>query len=307
MEKNTQNSKTMNVTTYFFIIIFAIAVILDAILVIDTISSVSNKKNKGLKSVTYTSKVKKPINLKDINVNEEDITMTDEDFSQVINTLYTSGFIADSNLEEVKDKTVINIDFESKINITLDSGKGTSFSNLYQDSQVRVIKERLSEVEKDKQISLDEYTTFRFSTEIKNDLLIFRLSEIGVLCPFIYERALSLDHLIDKNQVFKQCNDLKEVEGHILRLFKDGKICLINDKNEVSAIQINAFDISMQTIITIELKKVMTTHKDEVLNELYETEKKGLKIFKDLEKEMKRLGLNDALQEFQRIKKKYEK
>ena len=83
--------------------------------------------------------------------------------------------------------------------------------------------------------------------------------------------------------------------------------CLINDKNEVSAIQINAFDISKQTIITIELKKVMTTHKDEVLNELYETEKKGLKIFKDLEKEMKRLGLNDALQEFQRIKKKYEK
>ena len=94
-------------------------------------------------------------------------------------------------------------DFESKINITLDSGKGTSFSNLYQDSQVRVVKEKLSEVEKDKQISLDEYTTFRFSTEIKDDLLIFRLSEIGVLCPFIYERALSLDHLIDKNQVFK--------------------------------------------------------------------------------------------------------
>ena len=198
-------------------------------------------------------------------------------------------------------------DFESKINITLDSGKGTSFSNLYQDSQVRVVKEKLSEVEKDKQISLDEYTTFRFSTEIKDDLLIFRLSEIGVLCPFIYERALSLDHLIDKNRIFKQCNNLKEVEGHILRLFKDGKICLINDKNEVSAIQINAFDISKQTIITIELKKVMTTHKDEVLNELYETEKKGLKIFKDLEKEMKRLGLNDALQEFQRIKKKYEK
>ena len=50
----------------------------------------------------------------------------------------------------------------------------------------------------------------------------------------------------------------------------------------------------------------MTTHKDEVLNELYDTEKKGLKIFKDLEKEMKKLGLNDALQEFQRIKKKYE-
>ena len=75
MEKNTQNSKTINMTTYFFIIIFAIAVILGAILAIDTISSVSNKKNKGLKSVTYTSKVKKPINLKDIIVNEEDITI----------------------------------------------------------------------------------------------------------------------------------------------------------------------------------------------------------------------------------------
>ena len=197
----------------------------------------------------------------------------------------------------IDGKYVINLDLEQTV----------SSSSLHQDDEVKVKKERISEVETDKKISLDGGDpTFRFSTEIKDDLLIFRLSEIGVLCPFIYERALSLDHLIDKNRVFKQCNDLKEVEGHILRLFKDGKICLINDKNEVSAIQINAFDISKQTIITIELKKVMTTHKDEVLNELYDTEKKGLKIFKDLEKEMKRLGLNDALQEFQRIKKKYE-
>lgn len=138
MEKNTQNSKTMNMTTYFFIIIFAIAVILGAILAIDTISSFSNKKNKGLESVTYISKVKKPINLKDINVNEKDITMTDEDFSQVINTLYTSGFITDSNLEEVKDKTVINIDFESTINgESFDGGSATNyylFVDLEEDS-----------------------------------------------------------------------------------------------------------------------------------------------------------------------------
>lgn len=142
MEKNTQNSKKLNT----FIVIYAIVAVFCLILYFYTIflyskkaiSSFLNKKNKGLESVTYTSKVKKPINLKDINVNEEDITMTDEDFSQVINTLYTSGFIADSNLEEVKDKTVINIDFESKINgESFDGGSATNyylFVDLEEDS-----------------------------------------------------------------------------------------------------------------------------------------------------------------------------
>ena len=197
-------------------------------------------------------------------------------------------------IDEIDDRCVINLDL----------GQTVSSSSLHQDEEVKVKKERISEVETDKQISLDNGDTFRFSLEIKNDLLIFKLSEIGVLCPFIYERALSLEDLTNKNPVFKQCKTLKDVEEHIQRLFKQSKICLLEINNEIT-LQINAYDISKEVVVRIELKKVMTTDKDEVLNELYDTQKKGIKVFKELENQLKQMGLNDALEEFNRIKKKY--
>ena len=197
-------------------------------------------------------------------------------------------------IDEIDDRCVINLDL----------GQTVSSSSLHQDEEVKVKKERISEVETDKQISLDNGDTFRFSLEIKDDLLIFKLSEIGVLCPFIYESALSLKQLTNKNPVFKQCKTLKDVEEHIQRLFKQSKICLLEINNEIT-LQINAYDISKEVVVRIELKKVMTTDKDEVLNELYDTQKKGIKLFKELENHLKQMGLNDALEEFNRIKKKY--
>ena len=197
-------------------------------------------------------------------------------------------------IDELDDRCVINLDLEQTV----------SSSSLHQDEEVKVKKERISEVETDKKISLDNGDTFRFSIEIKDDLLIFKLSEIGVLCPFIYERALSLEHLINKNPVFNACKTLKDVEEHIQRLFKQSKICLLEINNEIT-LQINAYDISKEVVVRIELKKVMTTDKDEVLNELYDTQKKGIKVFKELENQLKQMGLNDALEEFNRIKKKY--
>ena len=197
-------------------------------------------------------------------------------------------------IDELDDRCVINLDLEQTV----------SSSSLHQDEEVKVKKERISEVETDKQISLDNGDTFRFSLEIKNDLLIFKLSEIGVLCPFIYESALSLKQLTNKNPVFKQCKTLKDVEEHIQRLFKQSKICLLEINNEIT-LQINAYNISKEVVVRIELKKVMTTDKDEVLNELYDTQKKGIKVFKELENQLKQMGLNDALEEFNRIKKKY--
>ena len=197
-------------------------------------------------------------------------------------------------IDELDDRCVINLDL----------GQTVSSSSLHQDEEVKVKKERISEVETDKQISLDNGDTFRFSLEIKNDLLIFKLSEIGVLCPFIYENALSLENLTNENPVFKPCKTLKDVEEHIQRLFKQSKICLLEINNEIT-LQINAYDISKEVVVRIELKKVMTTDKDGVLNELYDTQKKGIKLFKELENHLKQMGLNDALEEFNRIKKKY--
>ena len=55
--------------------------------------------------------------------------------------------------------------------------------------------------------------------------------------------------------------------------------------------------------IKIDLKRLMTTDKDNILNELYKIQKNGDKVFKKFENYLKKNGLNDALNEFNKMKK----
>ena len=49
----------------------------------------------------------------------------------------------------------------------------------------------------------------------------------------------------------------------------------------------------------------MTTEKDGVLMKLYDIQKKGNKIFKEMEAFLKKKGLNDALNKFNELKSSF--
>ena len=193
---------------------------------------------------------------------------------------------------------------EDEINFNLI--KTIANTSIYEgNNEIKVKYEKISEVPKESIISLNEDTIFRFSCEVKNNLLIIQLSEIGALCPFIYRVSLTLENMIKIHPVFKACDDIQEVKDHINRLFDNKNIWLTkNDKDKEGIIlYVRIFNICGPQEIKIEPKKLMTTDKDKILEELYVMQKKDNKIFKDMENSFKKKGLKDALEEFYKIKK----
>ena len=174
---------------------------------------------------------------------------------------------------------------------------------LKDDKENDACYKKISEVEKDAQISIDEDTIFEFSctsSEEQNELCI-ELSEIGALCPYIYQRKLNLNDMINIHKVFKACDSIKEVETHINSLFKQGgKIYLSpNDPkkkdNDIIILHIKIAYFASEEEREIQLFKVMTSEKDKTLENLYKIQKNGDKVFKNIKKYMETNGLRDAL------------
>ena len=175
--------------------------------------------------------------------------------------------------------------------------------------KINVIKEKISDVPKDEAISLDEETKFRFSCTVEDDKLRFKLSEIGALCPFIYENHLTLKDMREKNSAFEATDTLEEIKIHIDKLFKKGtNVWIEKDEENDNIINMNItiYVISGTDKITIQLMRKMTTEKDGVLMKLYDIQKKGNKIFKEMEAFLKKKGLNDALNKFNELKSSFD-
>ena len=201
-----------------------------------------------------------------------------------------------SNSEQ--DKDILNVNTGISVNV--------------QDS-IKVKSEKKCDVPEEDQISLDEETIFRFSCTVEDDkLLRFRLSEIGALCPFIYENSLSLEEMRKENTAFNATDTLKEVKHHIDKIFKLCKLCkeqkyvwLIPDEddNDIIIMHIAIQVISLPQLIKIKLMKKMTTEKDDTLIKLYDIQKNGIKIFKEMEEFLKKKGQKEALEKFNELKK----
>jgi len=196
---------------------------------------------------------------------------------------------------------------EGEIRVELIKTESSNTINLDEQEEVLVEYKKKSETPKDSQISLNtdsNETTFRLTYVVKNEFLILKLEEIGALCPFIFKRALTYNDLENIHSSFRSCKDVDEIKGHINNLFKGESIWLTKEDDKSITLNMKIGYIAKFEEIQIKLYRLMTTEKDKILNELYYIQKKGNKIFKDLEIYLKQKGLNDALDEFYRLKKK---
>ena len=158
------------------------------------------------------------------------------------------------------------------------------------DTQIQEIKS--SDVDKKKQIKLNDDTLFKFDCDVEDDYLILKLSEIDALAPFIYIKKITLDELIEVHKVFKSCNNLNEVKEHIDKLFEMKKIKLSQNKREEIIFNFKIFYLSFEDKFQIIAKREMTDDKDPMLLKLYDIQKQKLKILKEFENYIKLLGGN---------------
>ena len=180
--------------------------------------------------------------------------------------------------------TLCSSDDNNENNINIEDDKTVN------DTQIQEIKS--SDVDKKKQIKLNDDTLFKFDCDVEDDYLILKLSEIDALAPFIYIKKITLDELIEVHKVFKSCNNLNEVKEHIDKLFEMKKIKLSQNKREEIIFNFKIFYLSFEDKFQIIAKREMTDDKDPMLLKLYDIQKQKLKILKEFENYIKLLGGN---------------
>ena len=178
--------------------------------------------------------------------------------------------------------TLCSSDDNNENNINIEDDKTVN------DTQIQEIKS--SDVDKNKQIKLDEDTLFQFDCNVEDDYLILKLSEIDAIAPFIYIKKITLDELIEVHKVFKSCNNLNEVKEHIDKLFEMKKIKLSQNKREEIIFNFKIFYLSFEDKFQIIAKREMTDDKDPMLLKLYDIQKQKLKILNEFENYIKSLG-----------------
>ena len=144
-----------------------------------------------------------------------------------------------------------------------------------------------SEVDKNKQIRLNEDTLFEFDCIIGDNYLTLTLNEIDALSPFYYIKKINLKELrTEVHKMFKALDTLEEVKQHIEQLFKDGKIKLRRERDEEIFFDIKAYYISQEVEFSIQAEREMTNNKDNMLLKFYQIQKKLMKENEQLKKEI---------------------
>ena len=164
---------------------------------------------------------------------------------------------------------------EYKIRLTAsDSCHNNDSINACLELNNKIKIEKSENVDKAKQIRLNEDTLFKFDCIVNEDKITLKLSEIDNLAPFIYIINLDLDGIREKHKVFRACDDLDEVKEHLDKLFQNKKILLSQDKEEEIELKIKVNYISYEDEFQITLERKMTDNKDAMLLKLYEIQKK---------------------------------
>ena len=178
----------------------------------------------------------------------------------------------------------------------------------YVQEDIKVIQEKIKDVPENERIKLNDDTIFRFSCTENNGYLKLKLTEIGAFAPYIYEIVLTLAEIKNKYKMFRSCDDLAAVKRHILKLFNKKKIKLVQEKEDSIKFILTLYDISVELDIEIEANRIMTTEKDDALLKLYEIQKKELKLLKEIENSMQKLGQNGNkfIEKLNEIKKQYQ-
>lgn len=89
---------------------------------------------------------------------------------------------------------------------------------------------KISESSPDLIKKLDKDKKFKFECEVCDNRIRLGLKEVN--SPNYFENFFTKDELIQKNPIFNQCNDLNEIQNHLIYLFPTKKTTLEYAENK---------------------------------------------------------------------------
>lgn len=147
--------------------------------------------------------------------------------------------------------------------------------------------------EKKTQLEINEDTEYNIFYDIcsENDekFLYMKLEEITSDAPFYYNRSYTIEELHQNHKIFKafEKDDFEDLISYLKDLFDKGKIKLSfeDEKEDVIIVELDVILFSIGFKINFKLyREMIPDKKDEKMLELYELNKKNLKILKEIRK-----------------------
>ena len=145
--------------------------------------------------------------------------------------------------------------------------------------------------EKKTQLEINEDTEYNIFYDIcvENDekFLYMKLEEITSDAPFYYNRSYTIEQLHQNHKIFKafEKDDFEDLIAYLKDLFDKGKIKLsfVDEKEDIIKVELDVILFSKGFKLYFELyREMIPDKKDEKMLELYELNKKNLKILKEI-------------------------
>ena len=151
---------------------------------------------------------------------------------------------------------------------------------------------------------LDNKNQYILKMFLEEDKIHFWLKEDKIHAPFTFEESLTYDQFVQLHQIFKACDDLKDIIGHLNKLYDQKRIKLITlGGRGKKMLMFNVDFISQKGIdtehFTLELK--MTENKDDDLLKLYKIQKDQIAALRNVFKLIKDAEMSKELPVYKAI------
>ena len=147
----------------------------------------------------------------------------------------------------------------------------------------------IQDIQEKKMYLIDDYDKihFEFKMILEEDKIHFWIKEDKIFAPYTFEESFTYDQFVEHHKIFKACDDLNEILGHLKKLYDKNRIKLMavgptNERILIFNISYIAIEEEKTPDFTLELK--MTENKDEDLLKLYEIQKDQIAALKKIKK-----------------------
>ena len=147
-------------------------------------------------------------------------------------------------------------------------------------------------------IDLDDDIQYILKMFLEEDKIHFWLKEDKIYTPFTFEQSFTYDQFVENHQIFKACDDLKEIHKHLINLYNKNRVGLVAAaESSVRLLTFKVGFISNQeestNDFTLELK--MTENKDDDLLKLYKIQKDQIAALRNVFKLIKDAEMSKEL------------
>ena len=155
----------------------------------------------------------------------------------------------------------------------------------------------MPEIQEKKMYLIDECDEihFEFKMILEEDKIHFWLKEDKVYTPFTFEKSFTYDQFVEHHQIFKACDDLKEIYEHLINLYNKKRVKLMavggpNERMIVFSVAYISYNEEKTQDFTLVVE--MTKNKDDDLLKLYNIQKDQIIALRYVQKLLKESKLS---------------